>query len=243
LTSRQSVRERSQRRQIANALTRDAPLFAKPTPLPPRYAVGTNERSIELPWLYAQAPKGRMLDAGSSLNHSEYLDHLAELVEEIHIVTLAYEGIAFPERGVSYVFGDLRSLPYRDGFFDTVVSISTLEHVGMDNVGYGSGQPRAADPAHEVDQAVRELGRVLAPSGTLLITVPYGQPEDHGWFRQFGRADVDRLIGAVDPSSAEVAVYRSSDTGWQLSDLEQAGAARYRGNAGAEAVACIRLRT
>ena len=125
-------------------------------------------------------------------------------------MTLVYEGIAFPERGVSYAFSDLRTLPYRDNFFDTVVSISTLEHVGMDNTGYGSTQPRAADPAGEVDQAARELTRVLAPGGMLLVSVPYGHPQDHGWLRQFSRADVERLIGAVGPRHADVP---SIDTG------------------------------
>jgi SAM-dependent methyltransferase len=245
LSWRQRARERAQRRLIAKVLARNdlAALFAQPTPLPRHFGVGSNERAIEIPWLFAQRPRGRVLDAGSSLNHSEYLGPLADLADEIHIVTLAYEGVAFPERGVSYLFEDLRNLPYRDNFFDTVLSVSTLEHVGMDNIGYGSGRPRAADPAREVDQAVRELVRVVAPGGMLLVSVPYGQPEDHGWFRQFARVDVEQLIGAVDPREAEVAVYRYGDTGWQVSDLEQAGNARYRGNAGAEAVACLRLRT
>jgi SAM-dependent methyltransferase len=244
LTWRNLRRERSQRRLIAKTLARNdlAALFSRPS-LPAHFGVGANERIIEIPWLFAQQPTGRVLDAGSSLNHSEYLSPLARLVDEIHIVTLVYEGIAFPEHGVSYVFADLRNLPYGDEFFDTVVSISTLEHVGMDNTGYGSLLPPAADPASEVDQAVTELARVLAPGGLMLLSVPYGHPENHGWLRQFGRADVDRLVGAVAPRDAEVAVYRYGDTGWQVSDLEQAGDARYRERAGAEAVACLRLRT
>jgi SAM-dependent methyltransferase len=243
LTWRNLRRERSQRRLIAKTLARnDLALFARPS-LPAHFGVGANERVIEIPWLFAQQPTGRVLDAGSSLNHLEYLSPLSRLVEEIHIVTLVYEGIAFPERGVSYVFADLRNLPYRDDFFDTVVSISTLEHVGMDNTGYGSLLPSAADPTDEVDQAAGELARVLAPGGMLLLSVPYGHPENHGWLRQFGRADVERLVDAVAPRDAEVAVYRYGNTGWQVSDLEQAGDARYRERAGAEAVACLRLRT
>jgi SAM-dependent methyltransferase len=244
LTWRHLRRERSLRRLIAQTLSRDdlGALFAKP-PLPAGFGVGANERVVEIPWLFAQQPTGKVLDAGSSLNHVEYLSPLARLVEEIHIVTLVYEGIAFPERGVSYAFSDLRTLPYRDNFFDTVVSISTLEHVGMDNTGYGSQQPRAADPASEVDQAARELTRVLAPGGMLLVSVPYGHPQDHRWLRQFSRADVERLIGAVAPREADVAVYRYGNSGWQVSDLERASDARYRDNARAEAVACLRLRT
>jgi SAM-dependent methyltransferase len=245
LRSLQLVRERRGRRRIAKALEQEdvLALFAEQVQLPANFGVGENERVIEIPWLIAQPPKGKVLDAGSSLNHAEYLGPLARRAEEIHIATLEYEGIAYPERGISYLFGDLRRLPYRDDYFDTVISISTLEHVGMDNTGYGSRDPRAADPAREVDQAVRELVRVLAPGGALLLSVPYGAPEDYGWFRQFGRADVDRLIDAVAPRGSDVAVYLHGDTGWQLSDLERAAGARYRHAFGAEAVACIRLQT
>ena len=48
-----------------------------------------------------------------------------------------------PSRGISYVYCDLRDLPLRDAFYDTVISLSTLEHVGMDDEHYGSdGRPR-----------------------------------------------------------------------------------------------------
>lgn len=194
---------------------------------------------VEIPWLLAQRPSGRVLDAGSSLNHAEFLDRLEPLLDELHIVTLAYEGVAYPGRGVSYAFSDLRALPYRDGYFETVISISTLEHVGMDNRAYAEGAATAADPARETDAAVRELARVLRSRGRLLVTVPYGQREDHGRFRQFDRADVERLLEAAQPRDAETAVYRYSQGGWALSDLDDAASARYRSDFGAEAVACI----
>jgi len=203
--------------------------------------VNGNERVVEIPWVLAQHPAGRVLDAGSPLNHTEFLDLIQPRVKELHIVTLAYEGVTHVDRGISYLFSDLRHLPYADGYFDTVVSISTLEHVGMDNVGYGTDAPRAEDPAKEMELAIRELVRVLSPNGVLLVTVPYGRREDHGSFRQLDRSEIDRLVAAAARGNAEIYVYRYSNTGWLTSDLEGAADARYRRGFAAEAVACIRM--
>jgi len=109
----------------------------------------------------------------------------------------------------------------------------------MDNTAYAEGAATAADPAKETDEAVRELARVLRSGGRLLVTVPYGEREDHGRFRQFDHADVDRLLEVAQPRAAETVVYRYSHRGWALSDLDEASNARYRSDFGAEAVACI----
>jgi SAM-dependent methyltransferase len=126
-----------------------------------------------------------MLDAGSALNHAH--DRLMPRLESLHIATLAPEPHAFTDRGVSYVYEDLRDLPYRGSYFDTIACISTLEHVGMDNRMYGATAPASAHPEHEAARAIAEVRRVLALSGRLFITVPYGASEDHGWFRQYDR--------------------------------------------------------
>ena len=234
---------RRQRRFVRRELDNREALerLAAGEPLPPSYGVGANERVVEIPWLLAQRPAGKMLDAGSALNHTDYLDHLQPLVSELHIVTLAYEGCAHPERGISYAYSDLRTLPYDDEYFDTVASVSTLEHVGMDNAGYGASAPRAADPAAETELALRELARVLRSGGRLLFSVPYGEREDHGTFRQLDRSDLEQLIKAAEPTETSISVYRYDGQGWGLSNLEGAADARYRNDFAAEAVACVRL--
>jgi SAM-dependent methyltransferase len=212
--------------------------------LRPGYGLGASERVIEIPWLLSKRPSGRALDAGSSLNHPEFLDRLEPLVEQLHVITLAYEGVAYPERGISYTFDDLRDLPYRDGHFETVISISTLEHVGMDNTAYaGRTQGAAAsnDPVEDTARAIRELVRVTRPGGRLLVTVPYGERQDLGWQRQFDLADIEFLLSTAAPSESEVTVYRYHSSGWALSGLEEAADAQYREAVGAEAVACISM--
>lgn len=122
--------------------------FERGAQLPDGYGVGLDERIVEYPWLLAAEPRGRALDAGSVLNHEHVLDRLLPAVESLTIVTLEPETVAFTERKVSYVYDDLRELPFRDDLFDTIVSLSTLEHVGMDNTSYGSTVSRAEDPRH-----------------------------------------------------------------------------------------------
>jgi SAM-dependent methyltransferase len=54
---------------------------------------------------------------------------------------------------------DIRRLPFDDGRFDLIVSISTLDHLA--NVS-------------EIEEAIRELARLLAPGGTLALTMDNG---------------------------------------------------------------------
>ena len=74
-----------------------------------------------------------MLDAGSTFNHDYVLDALLPRTTSLDIFTLAPEPTNFPERGVRYTYGDLRSMPYADKTFDCVACLSVLEHIGMDN--------------------------------------------------------------------------------------------------------------
>jgi SAM-dependent methyltransferase len=228
-------------------------LFAADGSLPSGYGVGLDERVVEYPWLSAAQPRGRALDAGSTLNHAHILDRFLPTLDSLTMVTLSPEPGSFPERGVTYVYADLRELPFERGCFDVVISLSTLEHVGMDNSVYTPGAGRAADPDAELGRAVRELRRVLIAGGRVLISVPYGRPEDHGWFRQLGRSDVERLMEAFEPVEHEVLVWLYTREGWRRSDLQEASSASYRPfyadrtpvedlAAAARAVACISMR-
>ena len=93
--------------------------------------------------------------------------------------------------GFETVVADARALPFPDRSFDQVLLVSTLEHIGADNEVYGvEGEPDDTGRA----AALRELRRVLRPVGSLLVTVPLGEPGDYGWFRQ---EDVARLDAAL----------------------------------------------
>jgi len=136
---------------------------------------------IELRWLrrvterLAPHASGRMLDVGCG--ERPYERAFAPHVERY--VGLEYPPVAdnlHPEiwgkleriRGIVDVWGDGARLPFRDRTFDTVLALEVLEHVG------------------NPDACVEEIARVLAPGGTLLLTVPLVAPL-HQWPFDFWR--------------------------------------------------------
>jgi SAM-dependent methyltransferase len=191
--------------------------FRRGTALPPGFGFGLDERCVEYGWLAAWLPPGpgRLLDAGSTLNHGYVLDHPALRLKTLDILTLAPEPDCFWQRGVSYLYRDLRELPLRDDYYDLVACISTLEHVGCDNRHFtGQADGREDRPLDHL-QAMRELRRVLRPGGTLFLTVPFGRYQHFGTFQQFDLARLEQAIAGFGPTTeAHVAFYRYTVAGW-----------------------------
>ena len=197
--------------------------FAENHQLPAGYGYRLDARIIEIPWVLSRLRNAgnRFLDAGSALNFDFVLTSPALKEKQTTIVTLAPEGQAFWQLGVSYVFGDLRDLDFRDDRFDSVACISTIEHIGMDNTMYAENLAIAqrSDPSEFV-LAVKELRRVLKKGGSLYISFPFGRYENHGWFQQFDAALVDTLVDAFGPANSYETIFQCHPDGWQRSNRE-----------------------
>jgi SAM-dependent methyltransferase len=99
---------------------------------------------------------------------------------------------------ITYMYGDVRELPFDSERFDRVVSMSVIEHIAPEEGGDVS--------------ALREVERVLRPSGELLMTVPYkangavvyldgavnerGERERHFFAREYDERSLGSLIEA-----------------------------------------------
>jgi hypothetical protein len=198
-----------------------------------RLAGGTISRASLLRDLVAseEFERVRLLDDAIAFAEPAYLAGLVALRAD----ELAGADLAFAEvPGMRSVQADVRALPFADGAFDVVLCISTLEHVGADNERYGvdagGGGP---------DEALRELRRV---GRRVLVTVPCGEPGDHGWFVQ---DEPDGWRGRFREAGFlvfEDEVYELGAEGWRSApELDPAGVRYGERGPGASAVLCAEL--
>jgi len=225
--------------------------------LPPKYGIGMDERIVEIPYVLSQLSSDDflILDAGSSLNYESVLlcDVLKE--KEVTICTFHPEN-SFTHHRISYVYSDLRDIYFKNQAFDAVISISTLEHVDMDNSIYGydvANTSMIKEKSYEYMRVIIELVRVIKSGGKILITVPFGIYENHGYFQQFDEEMIGRITEYLkeygDPS---LVFFKYKKDGWQFSDVDHVkGCKAYNphtgqgysndGAAHSRAICCIRF--
>lgn len=131
-----------------------------------RLALGlwVSERVIEYPWVLRnlQINGGRILDVGCV---GSYLSH--ELIRRGYDVW-GVDVKPYPDKHPKMKFCqvDVKKTPFPSGFFDAVVAVSTIEHIGM---GF-EGEPSYPNGDFA---CMTELNRILKKSGEILVTLPY----------------------------------------------------------------------
>lgn len=197
-----------------------------------------DERPIEIPWALGRLrQENRLLDVGTTFAEPAYVSALLALGRP-GLVGLDLAPGEIP--GLRLVRGDVRALPFPDESFDAAICISTLEHVGADTSAYGVDQERDAGG---MERALRELRRVLARNGRLLVTVPTGAAEDHGSFVQLPPDEWLSLFRRADFLVFEREIYALGADGWQQASPDEVAGRRY-GDPGpaAAAILCVELR-
>jgi SAM-dependent methyltransferase len=197
---------------------------------------GTDERVVEIPWVLSRLSGARALEVGYAFAEPPYLAALLQAgFEELVGVDLAAADVP----GLRGVQADVRDLPFADDSFDLALCVSTLEHVGADNSGYGL---EAEDDGASRLTALRELRRVLTPRGRLLITVPCGEPGEYGWFHQDDVRGWTRLFARAGFFIEEQETYELTEEGWRTApELDSAGLRYGERGPAASAVLCAEL--
>ena len=222
---------------IQNVLNDDELMarFRSLEPLPDGYGYGYDERVVEYPWTLSRLSvgEGKLLDAGSVFNFQEIIEHPTISSKRFVILTLAPESHAFWQKGISYHYGDLRDLPFRDNWFDEIITVSTLGHVGMDNRMY-TGENTVAEIGLEAEKAVKELVRVLRPGGKFLASVVFGKHQLITWkdgspfaeqFDSLLLKDLLRVFSLC--ASVSTSFYKYTEKGWNVSAEEECQGLEY----------------
>lgn len=192
--------------------------------LPKGYGSRVDERIVEYPWLLSRLPskKGILLDAGSVLNYDFILQQNNIRTKKIFISTLAPESRCFWRKGISYVYEDLRETCYKDNYFDWIVCLSTIEHIGLDNTMlYTSDNSKQENNQGSYLLVIRNLYRILKPGGILYVSLPFGQKKNHGWLQVFDSEMVDNFIREFSPTSIIEHHFKYESGGWQVSSRKK----------------------
>jgi hypothetical protein len=183
-----------------------------------------SERLAEIPWAVVNAV-APVLDVGCA--ESTYLADLPAPVDGIDVRPVTMGSLRHRYRG------DIRTFEFVK-LYATVLAISTLEHVGLANPGYGTAADDPDGDRHGLEGCVAaaEVG------GRVLLSVPFGRPADYGWFRQYDLGRLGKLLAGFD---ADVDIRVAPD--WAIpADPEDVnvGYDHRRGSAGAVALVTVR---
>ena len=195
------------------------------------------ERDVEIPWVASAVTSclGLWLDVGYAHAEPRYWEATGMRTWRRHLRYGYGLDLALPtgqDPLPAHIVGDvatydLRHLPR----FDLITCISTLEHIGCDNTRYVAGSDRDTAPFKRQLQAFRQLLSALTRRGRLLITVPYGAFEDHGWFLQYDAASVEQLSAVAEETGRPVrsqCFYRLGPRAWDRAEPGQLSECAYR---------------
>ena len=127
------------------------------------------DRSVEYPWVYQRVRDLSgciILDVGAK----EGLAITDILVQRNAVYAIDQNVSTSYKKGkISIIRGDIRSPGFDREFFDAVVAVSVLEHIGI------PGRYNITQLDEDGDlKAMEEIWHILKPGGRCIITVPYG---------------------------------------------------------------------
>lgn len=171
-----------------------------------------NERIVELPFAHEVAagiPRGgRVLDVGAT-----------ESLLALELASLGYRVTAVDPRPYPFQHPNLTVVAHNveewegpNHDFDAIFCISTIEHIGL-------GHYVPSTDRDDLDRFVMKLlATWLAPSGVVVLTVPFGQWSVDDFQRVYDRAHLERLLAGWIVEDRRVFVPSDSRTWAPMSD-------------------------
>jgi hypothetical protein len=207
-----------------------------------------SERAVEIPWVASAISHcfGLWLDVGYVHAEPRYWESIPS-ADWRRLLRYGYgfdmaepqDRDPLPVHVVGDVIDyDFSALPR----FDLITCISTLEHVGCDNTLYHLDAVRRERPFTLQQQALRQLLSALTRRGRLLLTLPYGLFQDHGWFLQYD-ADMVRSLTELAIEAGKRLMseqyYQLTDEGWRRANRQELKTVSYRSEEGRAAAVVL----
>ena len=182
------------------------------------WGAGTTERAIEIPWALSRyRSERRVLEVGCSFasENPQYIEGLLSLaIPELHGIDIS----SVPAPDFIKRTADIRDSGYEAEFFDMILCVSTIEHVGRDNSRQykpvAQLLTREDDPTPPDVRAMAEMLRILKRGGKLILTVPFGRFVNYGWFINYDSAAIARLLSSSRISAIQADYFSSHQEGW-----------------------------
>jgi SAM-dependent methyltransferase len=208
-------------------------------PLKGNFGTGDSERCIEIPWaLYLYAGEATVLDVGYAHAERRYISELLSLrIPHLHGIDLVEKNI----EGIIPHTMDIRKTRFKDNFFDMVLCISTLEHIGRDISRY-THDTREIQGDGDFE-ALREIVRITKNNGKIVLTVPYGKEADYGWQINYNEKRFQKLLTTL-PLQIVFEEYFIYTEGWEKCDKKRLEDVEYQDNnaQAAAGLACVLLK-
>src|SRR3989304_469310 len=147
-----------------------------------------SERIIEYAWVVRHIPGGRKVVLDVGCRYSNLVLTLASLGYKTYGIDI--EPYPYSHRNLKFITGDIRSTDFDKNFFDCIVAVSTLEHIGL------RFYEKTKKDLKGDRKGLEEIMRILKPGGNFILTVPYGKWRITKSYRVYDEKNLKQLLGA-----------------------------------------------
>lgn len=150
----------------------DAEGWVLPNPIFHRAWDKLHSRCIEYPFAASRVGNAEaILDVGTAKADNLWIRWLDNLPITVHATD--YDPLVFPAHNLIFHQSDVRNLPIEDNFFDRILAVSVIEHIGLEKPQVNAEIAPSTSVQGDED-AFRELVRLLKHGGEIIMTFPFG---------------------------------------------------------------------